>query len=951
MGNVQFTLVEKGCSVPVLVEHCASEGIKRIAEKSANDVLLVAGVEPEIISSITNETRKVVLYATIGESALLAGLQESGKLDIQGVEGKREVFGIRIVEKPWEGVEQALVVYGSEKRGTIYGIFTLSEKIGVSPLLFFGDVKPVHKDEIVFDENVEMVSKEPSVRYRGFFINDEWPCFGNWAFSHFDGFTAKMYDHVYELLLRLKGNYLWPAMWSSSFALDGPGEESARLADIYGVIMGNSHHEPCLRASEEWDIYRGKDTQYGNEWNYVTNKEGLLRYWADGIKGRSVYENIVTMGMRGERDSMMQGTQTLKDNIDVLKDIITNQKELLAKYAKRDMPMLLAIYKEVERYFYGDKETEGLRQWEGLDSIILMLCEDNFGNMRTLPDEAMKKHKGGYGMYYHFDYHGSPISYEWVNSTALSKVWEQMTECYEYGVREVWMVNVGDLKGNEFPLSYFLDMAYDFDKWGSKNLESPHEYTEYWLRKQFGSVSEELIEQMAWILTEGIYLTGLRKPEALNSTIYHPAHFHEGERILERTQYVQNSLQELTKALPDVCQDGFYSMIAYPLNAAMNLIQMQIYAGMNAHFAGQGKKIANDYCDLITASIRKDQEYASEFATRFDGKWSGMELGKHIGFTKWNEDGCRYPLRIQVEPFSRPRMVVSRKDSERICVKNYGQPDEIIVRDFLYPGNESVVIEIANDGIGSYECQIEAEECEWFVLDWKEKNIENQELLNIVCNPEKLPLEQETCNILITDGDTDVKVVVYGQKKPVCELEPMTFYENDGVVVMLAEHFKDTIPAKNGEWKELRGYGKYGSALKAFPVTESFVLGEGPAVRYQFVVEQAGKYQLQVLSAPANPLEKGGTLAFGFQVNDGLVVEAESVDADYCGGEPSCVQWCEGVLNQNHKKSIPVVLKKGVNDVTIYAMDAGFVLEELLIIREDVNVPNSYMGPLENWFS
>ena len=951
MKNVEFTLVKKGQSVPFIVETSAAEGIKRIAEKSANDVFLVTGVRPCILEDLNTETKKAVLYATIGESPLLSSLDEHGKLNLSEVEGKREVFGIRIIENPWEGVEQALIVYGSEKRGTIYGIFTLSEMMGVSPLLFFGDVKPVHKDTIIFTETVEMISKEPSVRYRGFFINDEWPCFGNWTCKHFDGFTAKMYDHVYELLLRLKGNYLWPAMWSSSFALDGPGEENARLADIYGVIMGNSHHEPCLRASEEWDIYRGEDTPYGNQWNYVTNKEGLLRYWADGIKRSSRYENIVTVGMRGERDSMMQGTKTLKDNIDVLKDIITNQKSLLKNYSKRDMPMLLAIYKEVEKYFYGDQETEGLKEWDGLDSIILMLCEDNFGNMRTLPDEAMRKHKGGYGMYYHFDYHGSPISYEWVNSTALSKVWEQMTECYEYGVKEVWMVNVGDLKGNEFPLSYFLDLAYDFEKWGSKNLESPQEYTEYWLRKQFAAASEELIEELAWVLTEGIYLTGLRKPEALNSTIYHPAHFREGERILERTLNVQNTLMKIQDALPDVCQDGFYSMIAYPLNAAMNLIQMQIYAGLNAHYAGKGVKTANDYSDLVTRVIQKDREYGSLFAEKFQEKWSGMELGKHIGFTKWNEDGCRYPLRIQVEPFTRPRMVVSRRDSESICVKNYGQPDQIVVHDFLYPGNESVAIEIANDGIGCYHCQIEAEECDWLILDWREKNIEKQEILNLVCDQEKLPREPETCNILITDGDTDVRIIVYGQKKITEELEPMTFYENDGVVAMLAEHYYESVPGKAGEWKELRGYGKYDSALKAFPVVETFSLGEGPAVKYQFIVEQAGKYQLQVLSAPSNPLVEGGKLSFGFQINDGFVLKANSVGDEYYGGEPACAEWCDGVLNQIHKKSITVMLKAERNEVTIYAVDAGFVLEELLIVRDDISLPSSYMGPEENWFS
>ena len=378
---------------------------------------------------------------------------ENGSIQREMIEGKREVYGVRVLEGEHclgdiEGigrVEKALIIYGSDKRGTIYGMFQLSEWMGVSSLVFWGDAKPVHKDAMSLDISVEMISKEPSVRYRGFFINDEWPCFGNWTFHHYGGFTAEMYDKVFELLLRLKGNYLWPAMWTSSFALDGPGAANEELADIYGVIMGNSHHEPCLRAGEEWDIYRGADSVYGNDWNYVINKEGLLRYWEDGLKRSGSYESIITVGMRGERDSVMEGPKTLEEHIELLKDIIRNQKCLINRRVQREngnVPMLLAVYKEVEEYFYGSKEIPGLKEWEGLSDIILMFCEDNFGHMRYLPDETMKKHQGGFGMYYHLDYHGSPVSYEWINSTPLTAIWEQMTLAYEHGIKDVWMVNV-----------------------------------------------------------------------------------------------------------------------------------------------------------------------------------------------------------------------------------------------------------------------------------------------------------------------------------------------------------------------------------------------------------------------------------------------------------------------------------------------------------------------------
>lgn len=955
MEKKEFELVKNGICAPVLVETSEYEGVRRIAEKSAKDIELVTGVRPEIVTENAEKSAYMVLYATVGRSKLLEELDKQNKIELEKVCQKREVYGIQIVKEPWEGTKELLVVYGSEKRGTIYGIFTLSEYIGVSPLVFWGDAKPEHKDVLLLDDTIECISKEPSVAYRGFFINDEWPCFGNWTFSHYNGFTADMYDKVYELLLRLKGNYLWPAMWSSSFALDGPGEASAELADLYGVIMGNSHHEPCLRASEEWDIYRGEDTPYGNEWNYTVNKEGLLQYWKDGLVRSSKYENIITMGMRGERDSVMEGTTTLKDNIDVLKDIITEQTKLIETYGDPSMPRLLAIYKEVERYFYGDEKTEGLCNWDGLEDIILMFCEDNYGYMRTLPEPNMRSHKAGYGMYYHFDYHGSPVSYEWVNSTPLSKIWEQMTQCYEYGVQKVWIVNAGDLKGNEFPLSYFMNLAYDFEKWGSSNPDSPAQFTKEWMKTQFaGRITEEQSDKLSRLITEGILLTNLRKPESLHSLVYHPVHFGETERILARTRKILDLLDQYKGELPKDCQDAYYSMIEYPLRSAMNVIQMHLYAGLNEHYAKQGKKTANLYASLVTETIERDRSLSQEFATCFDGKWKGMELAKHIGFCKWNEDGCKYPVRMQVEPFDRPRLVVSRKEEETIHVKNYGTPERIVIREFLFPNNPEnnrVDIEVANDGTGSLLCNIEMPECSWLSCNWTERTIEEQEILRLSCNEEYLPVKEETVCLKITDGDTVVEVAVHGKKKETSTLPPMTFYEKDGIVAIRADHYAEQINGEKGKWLTLRDYGKTGIGLKAIPVTENFTLEEGPVVTYRVMVEQAGVYQLEVWSAPANPLVKGGRLCFGLKINEGNIKAIASVPDDYAGGEPENAAWSEGVLNQIHKTSVLITLKAGVNEISVIAKDAGFVLEELLLIREGATLKKSYLGPLENWHS
>ncbi|HBA46332.1 MAG TPA: hypothetical protein DCZ91_00725 [Lachnospiraceae bacterium] len=462
------------------------------------------------------EVYQIKMIDMSGKAFRREGQEVEGVLqNVQEAHDDREESGF-----PWEGIDRVLLICGSDKRGTIYGMFALSEYIGVSPFSFWGDAEPARRDRIILHQDIETVSKEPSVKYRGFFINDEWPCFGNWVTEHFGGFNSKAYEFVFEFLLRLKGNYLWPAMWSASFPLDGPGSANEELADLYGVVIGYSHHEPCLRASEEWDKVRGEGSRYGNQWNFRTNEEGLLRYWEDGLKRSGKYEHIITVGMRGERDTSVLGADSLEENITLLKNIITKQRKLIERYVKPEycgnpehmgeccgnqerggessrnseyygeicenpeqdeesrrnseynegscnysehnreqdsatIPQLLALYKEVEPYFYGDAHTPGLKDWGGLDGVTCMFCEDNYGYMRTLPEADIRGHKGGFGMYYHLDYHGGPVSYEWVDSTPLSQIWEQMSEAYEYGVREAWMVNVGDLKFHEVPLSFF----------------------------------------------------------------------------------------------------------------------------------------------------------------------------------------------------------------------------------------------------------------------------------------------------------------------------------------------------------------------------------------------------------------------------------------------------------------------------------------------------------------
>jgi hypothetical protein len=968
MNGIEYS---KQNALPFTVESEAFGGVKRIAKKVAADFEKVCGVCPQVTETLP-KSETAIIFATLGKSQLTDKLVGAGKFDPSPIRGKREVYQIKLIDSPFDGapfhgVSKALLVCGSDKRGTIYGMFALSEFIGVSPLHFWGDAEPAKREKIEITEKIETVSKEPSVKYRGFFINDEWPCFGNWAFTHYRGFNAQMYDNVFELLLRLKGNYLWPAMWASSFALDGPGNRNEELADIYGGVVGASHHEPCLRASEEWDKVRGPDSRYGNDWNYYTNREGLLKYWEDALIKSGKYEKLITIGMRGERDTSMLGENaTLKDNIDLLKDIIKNQRELIKKHVNPkidEVAQVLALYKEVEEYFYGNEQVAGLKDWDELDGVICMLCEDNFGFMRTLPTADIRGRKGGFGMYYHFDYHGGPVSYEWMPSTSFERTWEQMCMAYDYGIRDAWIVNVGDLKFNEVPLAYFMELAYDFEKWGTNSANrSPNsieEYTSLWLEKTFPSAETSVREKAARVLHGYIRMNAARRPETQNSGIYHPCHYLEADRMLTLAANIEKENEEVYSALAENEKDAYYSMIYFPAKASVNLLRMHLYAGKNHHYAKQNKKLANKYAALVTECIEKDRALHKNFASIKGGKWEGMELEQHIGFTRWNEDNSRYPLRMQVEPAYKPRMVISRKDREDIYTKTFGNPMTVLVDDFLYAGNDEVILEIANDGIGALTYAVEPQgEYNWLQISSVKGTVESQEEIVLRCNRQMLNGEIKSARLLVKEGETGA-VIVDGRSVVAIEIKakntdtknlpPMTFLQNNGVIVMEANHFCSKKDTAKGSFTELKNYGRSGAGMKVFPTTANFgEQDEKPSLAYRFLIEETGNYTAEIWLTPTNSVQNKRPLRFALESQAGQqIITAVSADFNAIHTDR---KWCEGVLDQIRVCKASLAFEKGVREISIGALEAGLVLERVLIYKEGKEPLESYLGPPESFF-
>ena len=956
----------------VIPEECGT-GVKKVAGKVAKDVEGTLSFCPEICETVV-PAKQAVIAVTAGSGKLAETL--CGKISKLGqVEGKRESYAFIVAENPVEEIESALVIYGSDKLGTIYGLFHLSELLGVTAMVDWGDCQYVKQDSFVLKEEDSFVSKEPSVKYRGFFINDEWPCCGNWATSHFGSFNAKMYDHIFEYLLRMKGNYLWPAMWAENFMLDGPDLESMKLADEYGIYIGMSHHEPCMRSGAEYSKVRGPKSPYGDAWSYVTNKEGILRFWEDGVK-RSIGHNVFpTVGMRGENDSKMLGEDSLiSDNVRLLKEIITKQREMIHEHLETDgkkVPQLFAVYKEVEDYYFGGGSEEGLRGFEELEDVTLLLCEDNWGNMRALPEAFERNHKGGFGMYFHLDYHGDPVSYEWVSSTELSKIWEQMTEAYEYGVKELWIVNVGDVKFQEFPLNYFMDLAYDFEKWGSLAPNSTKEYTKAWIESMFGSyTSKEEREEIQEVLEGYLKINALRKPESLNDTVYHPAHYLECEKLLSLCGKLEEKNERLWKTLEERGMgDAYFSMIYFSAEASFNLLKMHLYSGKNHLYASQGKAVANEYDKLVEACIEKDEALKTQMAEFKDGKWAGMELASHIGFTNWNDEDWRYPVRHIVRLPKKPRLVVTRADKTQHYTNQYF-PITLVIDDFAVSSSKKAKIQIANGGQGSVKWKIqegarkvgldgiahesgEGSRCEWLEFSKTSGETALQDEVEISLKEENLPLGEEvSCSFEIKTETEFVPVLVKALKKDTSALPAGAFLAEHGMFVIDAVHYADKqaglYEGEAVEFKELYDFGKYQSGIKAFPVTASFDSKENaPSVTYELYSEEEKDCFLNLYTSPANPLIYGGKLSMEVSVNEESGKLVKFTEDGYKGGEPGCIPWEQAVLNQEHVGSTEIFLKKGLNKITVFAREAGMVLERLVIYPKDMERAVSYLGEKE----
>jgi hypothetical protein len=587
---------------------------QKAGEFLRSDVERVTGKKLSLVHSLSSSANHIIIIGTLEKSSLIRQLVAEKKINLNQIRGKWEAWHMQVIRKPFKGIDDALVIAGSDRRATAFAVFELSRQMGVSPWYWWADVPVKKKTELYANGNIS-ATDSPLVKYRGIFINDEAPALSGWSKEKFGGFNHLFYEKVFELILRLKGNYLWPAMWGNAFYDDD--SLNKKTADDYGIVIGTSHHEPLMRAHDEW-------RRYGHgPWNYDSNAATLRKFWEEGMKRIGNTETTVTIGMRGDGDKpMTEGTA-----ISLLETIVQDQRRIIENVTGRpapEKPQVWALYKEVQDYY--DK---GMRV---PDDVTLLLCDDNWGNIRKLPRLSDKSRSGGYGIYYHFDYVGDPRNYKWLNTNSIPRVWEQMHLAWEYQVKQIWVVNVGDIKPMEFPISFFLDYAWNPKKIGSDGLQR---YTQRWAAAQFG---EAHAEDIADIISKYSKYNARRKPELLDADTYSIHHYNEADRVTNAYDDLLVKAEKIGNELPAEYKDAYFQLVLHPVKACSNLLQLYTTVAWNRWFASQHWAIANRLADKAKQLYLNDSLISLEYNKGIaGGKWNHMMDQTHIGYTYWQQ--------------------------------------------------------------------------------------------------------------------------------------------------------------------------------------------------------------------------------------------------------------------------------------------------------------------------
>jgi hypothetical protein len=924
-GPGSFALVSQKVAARLCVDTNDFPGVFRAAGDLQTDVARVTGCRPEMTMAADAPLTNLILIGTLGKNSLISRLIAEKKIDVSAIAGQWESLLIQVVPKPWPGVDRVLVICGSDQRGTIYGIYDLSEQIGVSPWYFWADVPPKHHDEL-FVKAGKFVQGPPAVKYRGIFLNDEAPDLTGWAKEKFGGYNHGFYTNVFELLLRLKANYLWPAMWDNCFNEDDP--LNPKLANEYGIVMGTSHVEPMMRADKEWN----RAGFAASQWNYEKSAPELGAFWKKGIERNRFYENIITIAMRGKIDTPMSETA----NIALLEKIVAAQREIIADVYQTNaatVPQLWALYKEVQEYY-----ERGMRV---PDDVTLLWCDDNWGNLRKLPAASERKRSGGAGIYYHFDYVGGPRNYKWVNTSPLPKIWEQMNLAQEYGANQIWIVNVGHLQHVALPTEFFLSLARNPERWPKEKLS---EFTKLWAEREFDPV---YAPQIADIVSRYTKFNGRRKPELLAPDTFSLVNYQEADTVLADWKNIATEAEGIYEKLPADQRAAFFELVLYPVKACANLNELYIAAAKNRLFAAQGRASANYYAAEVKTLFQSDVELAGYYNhTLAGGKWNHIMDQTHIGYIGWQQPTTNImPYTVNVEIPDTAEMGIAIEGSTNVWPQSSG---EAVLPAFDKFNQPARYIDVFNKGKNSFQFSATAS-APWILLSKINGLVERDLRLWVAIDWKNAPVGLTDGSVILSSGGTNFVAVKVKLLNP-AGIFPPGFVEADGCVSIEAEHFTSKNDTRAARWEKIDDLGRTLSAMTVFPVTAPSVIPpqDSPCLEYKMYLFHSGPVTVEFILSPSLNFVAGRGLRFALSFDDGLPQIVTAVPENFSvGAGDGNGDWGQTVKDSVRKvKGVFSLENPGPHTLKFWMVDPGVVLQKIIV--DLGGVKPSYLGPPES---
>ena len=912
-GVRQFALYDKGVAATICTDSRDFTVVGIAASLLADDVERVTGGKPALAhpSRLKEvKARYAVIAGTIGRSRIIDELIAQGRVKVHEIRGKWESFLVTTLERPAKHIGEALVIIGSDRRGTAFGLLSLSEAIGVSPWYWWADVVPEHQERLMIGRGT-FVQGEPSVRYRGIFINDE--RFGGWARWAEENFDKehhevgpKTYRKVLELLLRLKGNYLWPAMHPGTKPFNF-SPENARLADDYAIVMGTSHCEQMLRNNEgEWKAVG----TYG-DFNYITNRKTMQDYWEERIKTNGRYENTYTLGLRGVHDYPMEGANTTEERVRLMQQAINDQRDMLRRNINRpieEIPQVLCTYEEVLDAYHNGLQVP--------DDVTLLWSDDKHGYCRNLSNPQEQQRRGGAGIYYHLSYHGDPASWIWLSPLSPSFISTELTKAYTFGARNIWVFNVGDIKPAEKEISFAMDLAWDISRW--KPTEA-HKYMEYWTAKTFGPT---LAREIAALQTRYYKMQAAGKDAHvwfLNLTEQQVA-----ERVGEARALALEA-ELLAERVPERLKDAYFELFAYPIRGAAMLNEYQLLAKRSMVCGTRGDSLgamadANRVRKMFAELNQWTRHYNEEIQ---GGKWNhffNWQPYHWFRSEKIDPPICTPQVFAETNQAPAPRMIpVGEALSAQGAVITSDRDGEIPiwmealtpVRNFSKTPEDNVFCHVRTEA-DSFDASATP-------------------INNVWHSPWIGPMWSQVGKIHLKKGQNTIAVT---DLKPGARIDKIFVglwppYPAEPRQRLAAGNFQKSHNVQNGKIQTVAGLG-YTDGVTVLPFdTPSYdAIEKAPYVEYT-VDLQAGDTQIEIRTLPTLHVYEGRDVRYAVQLGNA----APSVFSIHEGDFTS--EWRLNVLRGYARRTVNIPpAMKGTQTVRVYFLDPGIVLQDLFIIKK-----------------